>query len=513
MNPQTNRFTITRFTFTNVRRIPLLRNSFFAGLLFLGFMNPGAMAPAQSLGTFTVTGSMNVARAGHTATLLGNGKVLIAGGYNQSGALSSAEIFDPLTGRFTRTGDMTIGRYEHGATLLPDGRVLIGGGVTSSKDPSTYGTSAEVYDPSTGTFTGTGNPVAAGLAGGLLLGNGKVLLKSFGYDIELWRQTGLERVVSLQIFDPVTGTFADAGLPGNYVGVNTCTLLANGKVLITGGSLTGSVAYLYDTSTGTFSPTDPQSDGLLTATLLVDGNVLFTDANNDINEDDPPNTEAKLYTVSAGGFSRAGPTADAWRDRTPATLLPDGTVLITGGISNNFGVLASAEVYDPGTGLFSLLGYMTAARESHTATLLTDGTVLIAGGVSSAKLEIAGAEIYKPGVLTPAPKLFSLSGDGRGQGAVWHAQTGQIASAANPALAGDALSMYTTSLASNGLIPPQVSIGGRLGEILYFGEAPGYPGYYQVNIRVPDGVSPGPEVSVRLTYLGRPSNEVTIAVQ
>ena len=503
MNSQTNRFTIT-----NGRRNPLLRNSFFAGLLFLGFMNPGAMAPAQSLGTFTVTGSMNVTRAGHTATLLGNGKVLIAGGYNQSGALSSAELYDPLTGSFTRTGDMTIGRYEHGATLLPDGKVLIGGGVTSSKDPSTYGTSAEIYDPSTGTFTGTGNPVAAGLTGGLVLGNGKVLLKSWGYDIALWRQSGQERVVSLQIFDPATGTFADAGLPGNYIAVNTCTLLANGKVLIT-----GSVGYLYDPSTGTFSPTDPQSDGLLTATLLVDGNVLFTDANNDVNEDDPPSTEAKLYTVSAGGSSRVGPTADAWRDRTPATLLPDGTVLITGGISNNFGVLASAEVYDPGTELFSLLGYMTAARESHTATLLSDGTVLIAGGISSAKLEIAGAEIYKPGVLTPAPTLFSLSADGRGQGAVWHAQTGQIASVANPALAGDALSMYTTSLASNGLVPPQISIGGQLSEVLYFGAAPGYPAYYQVNVRVPSGVAPGLAVPVHLTYLGRRSNEVTIAIQ
>ena len=421
MNPQTNRFTIT-----NGLRIPLLRSRCFLGLLFVGFANPGAMALAQSLGTFTATGNMNVARSRHTATLLGDGKVLIAGGLNQGGAVSTAELYDPLTGTFTRTGDMTISRYGHGATLLPDGRVLIAGGITSARDPSTYGTSAEIYDPSTGTFTDTGNPVAAGLNGGLLLGNGKVLLEVFGYDIEIWRQTGLEKVVSLQVFDPVAGTFADAGLPGNYVGVNTCTLLANGKVLITGESVTGSVALLYDPGAGTFSPTDPQNDGLLTATLLMDGNVLFTDVNNDVNEDDPPNTEAKLYTVSAGAFSRVGPTADAWRGRTPATLLPDGTVLVTGGISNDFGALAGAELYNPATGSFSLVGYMTAARESHTATLLTDGTVLVAGGVSSAKLEVAAAEIYKPGVLTPAPALFSLSGNGRGQGAVWHAQTGQI---------------------------------------------------------------------------------------
>src|SRR5260370_454508 len=78
---------------------------------------------------------------------------------------------------------------------------------------------------------------------------------------------------------------------------------------------------------------------------------------------------------------------------------------------------------------------------------------------------------------------------------------------------GEVLSMYTTSVVDGGVMPPQVSVGGRLAQVLYFGAAPGYPGYYQVNFRVPSGVAPGTVVPVRLAYLGRPSNAVTIAVQ
>ena len=72
--------------------------------------------------------------------------------------------------------------------------------------------------------------------------------------------------------------------------------------------------------------------------------------------------------------------------------------------------------------------------------------------------------------------------------------------------------MYTTSLVEGGVIPPQVAIGGKLIEILYFGDAPGYPGYNQVNVRVLSGVAAGATSPVRLNYLGRSNNEVWIAV-
>jgi uncharacterized protein (TIGR03437 family) len=106
-----------------------------------------------------------------------------------------------------------------------------------------------------------------------------------------------------------------------------------------------------------------------------------------------------------------------------------------------------------------------------------------------------------------------MSGNGQGQGAIWHAQTGQIASADNSAVPGEALSMYTTSLTDGSVIPPQIAVGGRLAQVLYFGAAPGYPGYSQVNFRAPGDVTPGSAVPVRLNYLGRGSNTVTIGVQ
>ena len=160
---------------------------------------------------------------------------------------------------------------------------------------------------------------------------------------------------------------------------------------------------------------------------------------------------------------------------------------------------------------------MATPREIHTATLLDDGRVLVAGGVSFGGIGIflgslASAELYNPPVLAPAPALFSLSGNGHGQGAI-HAGTNRIASGSDPATAGEYLSIYLTGLVEGSVIPPQVAIGGRTVEITFFGSVPGYPGLNVVNIRMPNGIAPGLAVPVRLTYLNRPSNEVTIGVQ
>src|SRR5271155_2847514 len=141
----------------------------------------GVSGYAQSPGTFTQTGSMTTVRSGHTATVLPNGKALIAGGENGSQSpvvypyLASAELYDPATGYFTLTGNMITARSGHSATLLPDGRVLItGGGAITGGNWTPVATTA-LYDPSTGTFTATtGTATVSGIA--TLLKNGKVLI-------------------------------------------------------------------------------------------------------------------------------------------------------------------------------------------------------------------------------------------------------------------------------------------------------------------------------------------------
>ena len=143
--------------------------------------------------TFTPTaGLMTTGRGGaQTATLLPNGKVLITGGGSASGAFDSAELYDPSTATFSTTGSMTVPRSLHTATLLPNGKVLISGG-WQVNFPTSALASAELYDSSTGTFTATGSMAARRVdQTATLLPNGKVLLAG-GYSNTQVAQTSAE---------------------------------------------------------------------------------------------------------------------------------------------------------------------------------------------------------------------------------------------------------------------------------------------------------------------------------
>src|SRR5947208_364637 len=147
--------------------------------------NPAPLEPgSKSLshldsGTWTYTGSLNTVRRSHTATLLPNGMVLVAGGFAPSGVLASAELYDPVSGTWTATGSLGTARYLHTATLLPNGKVLVAGGGGSSGTLA----SAELYDPASGTWTPTGSlHTARREHTATLLPNGMVLVAG-GYKV------------------------------------------------------------------------------------------------------------------------------------------------------------------------------------------------------------------------------------------------------------------------------------------------------------------------------------------
>ena len=221
------------------------------------------------------------------------------------------------------------------ATLLTDGRVLVTMGCS---------TAAELYDPATGTFSPTGSLTATrGGETATLLQDGRVLITG-GDNCGDAEHAGIW--ASAELYDPATGTFSPTGSMGTPRACHTATLLADGRVLITGRHHGAEPARLPCRSCS------PRTRTAITAETVP--NVLAS---------------AELYDPATGTFSPTG-SMSVFRDRHTATLLQDGRVLVVGGGGEGYASRTSAELYDPATGTFSRTGSMKNGRWLHTATLL-----------------------------------------------------------------------------------------------------------------------------------------------
>lgn len=283
--------------------------------------------PATEVWSFT--GSLNP-RAFHSATLLENGQLLVAGGGISHSPLDSAELYDPTTGKWRPTGSFSTIRGQNTATLLPNGKVLVVGVSDHTDRGSVYG--AELYDPATETWAGTGAPTIGGPL--TLLPNGKVLNVSGN---------------SAELFDPGTEKWSSTGKPNVIRYAGTVTLLGNGRVLVTGWTSEDGApgAELYDPDIEAWSITGSPNTVGGTATLLTDGRVLLAGG---YHSGYAPNGE-DLYDPDEGTWSLTPPLNTAPRDAHTATLLEEGKVLVAGGVDYEFSQVplshSSTELYAP----------------------------------------------------------------------------------------------------------------------------------------------------------------------
>ncbi|MEI7970613.1 MAG: kelch repeat-containing protein [Betaproteobacteria bacterium] len=378
----------------------MFRRTVLAGLMLAAFAAQSSDAAALGAtnactwnGNFIAAGTMAGARAGHVATPLANGDVLVTGGSSPTTTVRTAERFAVGTGTFTALPDMTTERYFHTATRLPSGKVLIAAG---SSGALTLGVtnSAEIYDPNANTFTATGALAKARLFHtATMLSDGSVLIIG---------GTGANGVAigEVERYDPGTGQFqvvATLGTPRANHAVARLDGTTTDEVLVIGGrgpnGTTGAVEIVsYDASThvatvrSAASLAEARQDH--TATVLHDGSVLVIGGGDASNQ---PVAGVERWVVN--GFTSVGPLHHPRRDHH-ATLLPTGQVLVAGGLDLH--AVPATELYTPGSG-FRDIGNLTTPRFYAAAAALPTGQVLYVGGFDVTEVTtLAGAELYDP---------------------------------------------------------------------------------------------------------------------
>lgn len=381
----------------NIARVGIASASVLA-LTATGLMAAsGAEAASDS---FTSTGAMATARQGATIALTSHGTVLVAGGYNGSANLATTSVYQPDSGTFTTGPTMSTARNGAVSASLNNGLVLIAGGYNGSE----VGT-AQLYDPSNNTLsTAGGLAMAVADAAAAKLNDGRVLVTG--------GLVGVNEQAYSQYYNPTGGpggSFTATSAMGLARTSMTATTLANGNVLVAGGSnFSGSSTYasaeIFNATNNTYAPTGSMAAPRFaaTATLLPNGKVLIAGGSNGSGT----LNGTELYDPNGASFS-SGPSMAAARKYATSTLLSDGRVLIAGGMDSG-AYLSSSEIYNPTTNSFSAGPTMTAARGQTAATRVASGQVLIPGGIGTGSAYLSSADLFTPAPVTPVAVPQSL---------------------------------------------------------------------------------------------------------
>jgi hypothetical protein len=320
----------------------------------------------------------------HTATLLQDGRVLLVGGIgirqNATAVINTAEVYNPVSGTCTAVGSLSTPRYCHTATILPDGKVLVAGGSSGAEPLDT----TEIFDPATNTFS-VGKTMLAKRAQhtATVLPDGAVLLAG-AYPTDA--------AVNAEIYDPRTDTFSATGPMFTNRMNHTATLLSTGAVLFVGGNLGGvNVSYceIFSPSTGKFyitgALTVSGSRNAHAAVLLADGRVLAVGGSTG---GGAYATTAEIFDVRTETWTPLSNVLTGASYQT-ATLLADNAVLIAGG-SNGSKSFKDASLFTA-SGEFTVASAMNKARSFHTSTRLKDGKLLVTGGMDVTRSSVLGS--------------------------------------------------------------------------------------------------------------------------